>query len=168
MDYDVIIALAALLVAIGTIYFSNKNNRQQIKTGKLEELFQCIQSVSSHYGIFMDLWFKLEQLRDPDNKEINSLDDYYKERDNKLPVDKRNVINELLTRIEVLAECYTNGRLKQSTIRYSNMLAIFFYLVSNGGSTQQEINWKDGFPSFNDFYEMTRGLKADIAAAIKS
>lgn len=101
------------LIAIVTIYYGNRNNRKQIRTGKLEEIFQAVQVLSRHYGILMELWHKVQQLRDSDDQELRTLNEYYEVRDQRLTPELRTTMMELLSRLEVLTECYTEGNLKK-------------------------------------------------------
>jgi len=140
----VIVGVMGLLIAAVTIWFTNKNNRQQIVTGKLEQLFQAILVLSRYYGLFMEFWFKVQQLRDSNDKELQTLEQYYKLRDQKLATDERDKINEMLSRIMVLTECYTKDKLKREILDYETLMYSFFELVIQGGSIQQEIHFKNG------------------------
>lgn len=167
MSPEVIIAFLTMLVAILAIIYTNRNNTKQIRTGKLEELFQCIQSLSRNYGLFMEYWHLVHQLRDKDDKEIQTLADYYSLRDKKLTIEKRSEIIMLLSRIEVLSECYTDANLKEDLLRYEDLMYCFFDLVVNAGSISQELKYKNGFPTFEEFFKRTIDLKAQIVLEIK-
>lgn len=164
---ETIVAIAALLVAMVTIYYSNKNTRQQIRTEKLEELYQTVLTLSRHYGLFMEFWFKIQQLRDNNDKEIQTLGQYYELRDQKITTDERRNINELLSRIVVLTECYTKGDLKMKILDYEKLMYSFFELVVQGGSIQQELHFKNGYPDYDHFYSMTKSIQDDIVKEIK-
>jgi hypothetical protein len=159
--------LVGALIATLTIWFTNKNNRQQIRTGKLEELFQALLILSRYYGLFMEFWFKVQQLRDSNDKELQTLEQYYKLRDLRLTTDEREKISELLSRIIVLAECYTEDDLKKKILNYETLMYSFFELVVQGGSVQQEIHFRNGYPDYEKFYSIVKGLQDDIVKKIK-
>jgi len=165
---ETIVTIAALIVAVVAIYYSNKNTRQQIRTEKFEELYQAILTLSHYYGLFMEFWFKIQQLRDNTDKEIQTLGQYYQLRDRKITTDERRNIEDLLSRITVLTECYTKGDLKKKIKDYETLMYSFFELVVQGGSIQQEIHFKDGYPGYDQFYSMTKSIQDDIVKEIKS
>lgn len=155
------------LIATMTIWFTNKNNRQQIKTGKLEELFQALLVLSRYYGLFLEFWYKVQQLRDSNDKELQTLEQYYKLRDQRMTIDEREKISELLSRIIVLAECYTKDNLKQKILDYETLMYSFFEFVVQGGSVQQEIHFRNGYPVYENFYSIVKGLQDEIVKEIK-
>jgi len=165
------VAIAAViigvLISLFTIYFSNSNSRKQIITSKLEEMYQVIQTLSRYYGIFVDLSYKVNQLKNENEKELLTLEQYYILRDEKLPNNDRINIGELLSRIEVLAECYTKKDLKKKILKFESLMYSFFELVTNGGSIYQELQWKDGFPDFEDFFLMVKEVKVHLIKEIK-
>jgi hypothetical protein len=164
---ETIVTMAALIVAVVAIYYSNKNTRQQIRTEKLERLYQAIQTLSRYYGLFMEFWFKIQQQKDSNDKEIETLEQYYKLRDQKITTDERRNIEDLLSRITVLTECYTKKNLKKKIKNYEKLMYSFFELVVQGGSIQQEIHFKNGYPDYDRFFAMTKSIQDDIVREIK-
>ena len=171
MSSDSVITVVSLIsstiIALVSIRYANKNNRQQIRTGGLEELYQAIQILSRHYGIFKELWFKVQQLRDSDDKELRTLEQYYQLRDQKFPDANREKVSNLLSRIEVLAECYTTGELKSKILKYETLMYSFYEFVFQAGSIQQEIHFRAGYPDYEAFYLMVKELKEEIVKEIK-
>lgn len=156
-------------VAIGmiAIYHSNKNSKREIKTDKLEEIFELIQSLSRYYGKFTELYSSLEDFRDIDKKNILTLSDYYKLRDKKLTSSDRQKIIADLSRLEVLAKCYTEGSLLNGILKYEDLNYSFSDFVFEGGSINQELKWKNGFPSYQEYSNLIEVLKKQIIDQIK-
>ena len=161
----IVAVVIGVLISLFTIYYSNRNSRKQIITSKLEEMYQVIQILSRYYGVFVDLSHKVNQLRN--EEESLTLEQYFILRDEKIPNDVRINIGELLSRIEVLAECYTNKDLKMKILKFASLLYSFFDLVTNGGSIYQELHWKDRFPDFKDFFLMVKEVKVHLIKEIK-
>lgn len=158
--------VGAVVLGLAAIYYSNKNNRQQLRISKLEELYQTIQSLGRNYGKFMDLFFKVEQLRNNEDKELITLNQYYALRDQHLPLEERMKIVDYLSRIEVLSRCYTDGKLLQDLKAFEDLMFSFADFVFNGGSIHQELKWKNGFPNYEKFYAQVEDLKKEILAEI--
>jgi len=167
VNIETIVSLVAVAVAILAVYFSNKNTRQQIRTEKLERLYQSIQNLSRYYGLFMGCWACILQVRNRDDKEIQTLEQYYQIRDQKITTIERRNIEELLSVISVLTDCYTKNELKKSLKEYEILMYSFFELVVHGGSIQQEIHFQNGYPDYDKFFEITENLKIRIIAEIK-
>lgn len=134
---------------------------------KLEELYEVIQSLSRYYGKFMALYFKVGELRDSEQKELQTLAQYYQIRDQKISEEERLQIYDYLSRIEVLAECYTKKDLKKKLLSYENMMCCFADFVFNASSIDKELNYKNGFPDYEDFYLLITKLKKGLIAEIK-
>ncbi|NQV91735.1 hypothetical protein HQ489_04645 [Candidatus Woesearchaeota archaeon] len=164
---ETVVAIVAVVVAIVAVYYGNKNSKQQILITKLEELFEVVQSLSRYYGRLMELNFKVEELRDSENKELQTLAQYYEIRDQKISKEERLRISEYLSRIEVLTECYTKGDLKKQLLHFEKLMYSFSDLVFNGGSIHQELNFKKGFPNYEEFNTLIKELKQRIITEIK-
>jgi hypothetical protein len=161
--------VGAVIVAMIAINNANKNSKQQIIVGKLEELFETIQTLTRYYGKFMELSshafaFK-EQIKV--TKLLNTYSDYYSYRDKLISEDERNQIIVYLSRIEVLTRCYTKGKLKEQALKYEDLMFSFAEFVFDGGSIHQELKYKEGFPSYEEFYALVETIKAEIISQIE-
>jgi hypothetical protein len=159
--------IGAVGVGMIAIRNSDRNSRQQVLVGKLEEIFEIIQALSRKYGIFNELYFKVEDLHDDTHPEIETIDQYYTIRDQLLPEEERKQIIVYLSRIEVLANCYTKGTLQKSILNYENLMYEFSEFIFTTGSIQKDRNWKDGFPKIEPYYDLTEKLKKDIISQMK-
>jgi hypothetical protein len=159
--------VGAVAIGMAAIYHSNKNSKREIKTHKLEEIFQLIQSLSRYYGKFNELYFCIEDLRNKEKKEIQTLSDYYKIRDERLPRADRQKIIADLSRLEVLSKCYTEAPLFNELLKYEDLMFSFSDFVFNGGSLHQELKWKNGFPNYEEYFALIEGLKTQIIDQIK-
>lgn len=159
--------VGAVVIGMAAIYHANKNSKREIKTHKLEEIFELIQSLSRYYGKFKELYFSLEDLRDKEKKDIQTLSDYYKIRDEKLPSTDRQKIIADLSRLEVLSKCYTENSLLNNILKYEDLMCSFSDFVFNGGSMHQELKWKDGFPNYEEYSTIIEELKTQIIDQIK-
>ncbi|HVS91459.1 MAG TPA: hypothetical protein VHE59_05460 [Mucilaginibacter sp.] len=174
MGYDKLMGLlttigtvGAVVVAMIAIYRSDKNSKQQILVGKLEELFETVRSLGLYYGVFHELNGYLLAHRDTNSTEMSTRSEYIDIRDKKLSEGDRELINKYLSKIEVLAKCYTQGALQVKCLNYQDIMYAFADFVFNGGSIYKEINYRNGFPKFEEFYSQLEDLKKEIVLKIK-
>jgi hypothetical protein len=160
--------VGAVLIGMVAIYHANKNSKREIRTHKLERIFELVQSLSIYYGKFKELYFSIEDLRDIEKKEIQTLSDYYKIRDEKLPSAERQKIIADLSMLEVLSKCYTEDTLSNKILEYEELMYSFSDFVFNGGSMHQELKWKNGFPNYEEYSTIIEELKTQIIDQIKS
>src|ERR1700744_4816686 len=93
-DQEINLAVAAgpilaVIVGMVTVYYSNRNNRQQIIVGKMEELFEIIQTISRYYSIFKMLFPLVKQLLNPENEDMRTFDDYKDSLDEEISESER-------------------------------------------------------------------------------
>lgn len=170
MILDILTAIGtvgAVAIGMAAIYYANKNSKREIKTHKLEEIFELIQSLSRYYGKFKELYFSIEDLRDKEKTDIQTLSDYYKIRDGKLPSADRQKIIADLSRLEVLTKCYTEDSLLNKILKYEDLMYSFSDFVFSGGSMHQELKWKNGFPDYEEYSILIEELKTQIIGQIK-
>jgi len=145
---------ASAMVAIFAIRYSNQNSRQAILTGKLEELYQVIDQISQHYDTFITLYFAVA--------------DYKRQtRDEYLRPEDRKQIESLISRLEVLAKCYTKGNLQDIIVEYHQMSSVLYYYVAHLNSLAAQSLYPDGFPTHARHYELVQELKTEILKKIK-
>lgn len=167
---DILTALGtvgAVVVGMVAINRANKISKREIRTHKLEEIFELIQSLSRYYGKFKELYLSVEDLRDKEKKEIQTLSDYYKIRDEKLPSADRQKIIADLSRLEVLTKCYTEDSVLNKIMKYEDLMYSFSDFVFNGGSMHQELKWENGFPDYEEYSILIEELKTQIIGQIK-
>ncbi|MCD6013765.1 MAG: hypothetical protein K0Q79_3627 [Flavipsychrobacter sp.] len=152
----------AVVVAIIAIYSSSRNNRHQILTGKLEELYQVIDQASQYYHILIGLNFSVEEYQQQNNGELKSITQYYVVRDRSLATEDRQKIETYISRIEVLGKCYTNGDLQQSIMHYRQLIGLLYQKVAHLNSITAEVFYSTGFPNYNDHLEILEKLKTRI------
>lgn len=170
MILDILTAIGtigAVVIGMIAIYYSNKNSKLEIKTHKLEEIFELIQSLSRHYWKFKDLYLYIEDLNDKENKDIQKLSDYYKIRDERLPDSERQKILVNLTKLEVLSKCYTDHSLLNKILKFEDLMYSFSEFVFNGGSMHKELKWKNGFPNYEEYSAIVEELKTLLIDEIK-
>lgn len=159
--------VGAVAIGMAAIHHANKISKREIRTHKLEEIFELIQSLSRYYGKFKELYFSIEDLRDKEKKDIQTLSDYYKIRDEKLPSADRQKIIADLSRLEVLTKCYTEDSVLNKILKYEDLMYSFSDFVFNGGSMHQELKWKNGFPDYEEYSILIEELKTQIIDQIK-
>ncbi|WP_310559276.1 hypothetical protein [Flavobacterium sp.] len=156
--------VGAVVVGMFAINRANKNNREQILTNKLEELLESITVSGKYFGILKNLYNDIENYRN--QEKIKTLLEYYEIRDAKFPKEEREKLFDKLSRIEILAKCYTNSNLKKEILEYEDMMYSFTDLVSMGGSIPQQIKWKNGLPSYEEFTIILRNIEKKIMVKI--
>jgi len=154
----------AVVVGMYAINRTNKNNKQQILTNKLEELLESITVSGKYFGILKDLYNDIENYRNQDT--IKTLLEYYKIRDVKFPKEEREKLFDKLSRIQILAKCYTNSNLKKNILEYEDMMYSFTDLVTMGGSIHQQIKWKNGLPTYEEFAVILQKIEAQIISEL--
>ena len=160
--------VGAVVVGMIAIYYTNKNSKKEIRTHKLEEVFELIQSLSRYYGIFKELYFSIEDLQDESKENIKTISEYRKIRDQKLEVADRQKIISDLARLEILSKCYTKGLLLNKILEYEDLMYSFSDFVFNAGSLHKEIKWQNGFPTHEDYSIIIKELKSKIIEQIKN
>lgn len=170
-DQDINIAVAAgpmlaVIVAMITVYYTNRNNRQQILVGKLEEIFEIIQTISRYYPLYKMMFPLVKQLLNPDNEDMRTFDDYKTSLDEEIPENERSQVFVYLSRIEVLTRCYTKGKLQEKILKFRDLMFSFSDFVFNAGGLQ-EAHLETGFPSYVEFQAQLDDLKKDIIQQLK-
>ncbi len=164
---SIIIGVLSIIVAIVTVVHSNRNSRQQTIVVKLEELYEEVQSLGMRYDKLKELTFKVEVLRDANNKELQTLDQYYAARDKVVPQPEREKIFGHIARLEVLTNCYTKKELHHALQNYISLMIALSDLAFHAGSVYQEVHWKNVFPDYEKFFTQTEELKKQITAEVK-
>lgn len=152
--------VGAVIVGMFAINRTNKNNREQIITNKLEELLESIVVSGKYFGVLKNLYGDIENYRNQDR--IKTLQEYYEIRDSKFPKDEREKLFDKLSRIQILAKCYTNSSLKKEILEYEDMMYSFTELASDGGSLHQKIKWEKGLPTYEEFTVVLRNIEKQI------
>lgn len=160
--------MLAVIVAMVAINYTNKNSKEEIITNKLEELLESIKYLSKYYAKLKILNNEVINLRNENYKELETLSQYFKIRDRELPLDEREKLFEKLFRIEVLAKCYTKGNLKDEILKFEDLVYTMAEIASYGASIQEHIKWKNGFPTYEIFYEILNNLEKQIINQISS
>lgn len=160
-------ALVSVVISVFTIRHSNKNSRQQILVSKLEEMYALIQTLSRNYGKFMDLYGKVESLKDRMSGGLQTLDQYYQVRDKIITPVEAEIIGEQISRLEVLTRCYLNGSLKERGLKFGTIMDVFFEYIWATGSLRRELLFPNAFPKYEDFFSLAHQLKEDIVAEVE-
>ncbi len=163
LDFSSVITL---VLAMAAIYYSNRNSRHAILTGKQEELYQVIDQISQHYYTFTTLFYKVEEYRNKTG-ELRSIADYMNKRDEYLKQEGRLQIEALISRLEVLAKCYTKAQLVNTIMDYHRLINVMYQKVAYLQSLQADVLFKDGFPNFDKHREIVDNLKEEILKEIK-
>lgn len=156
--------VGAVIVGMYAINRTNKNNREQIITNKFEELLESIIASGKYFGILKNLYGDIENYRNQDK--IKTLLQYYEIRDAKFPKEEREKLFDKLSRIQILAKCYTSSNLKKEILEYEDLMYSFALLASDGGSIHQQIKWKNGLPTYEEFTVILRNIEKKIIAEL--
>jgi len=170
-DFDIQVATAvgpilAVVVAMIAVHHTNKNSKQQIIVGKLEELFEIILTLSRHYPTFKLLFPLVKQIINQSNDEMRTYDEYKVMLDEEISETDRREILINLSRVEVLAKCYTKGKLQEEILKWGNLMYSFADFVFNAGGLQEAYLDK-GFPTFTEFTRQLEDLKKEIIVQIQ-
>lgn len=160
--------IAAVVVALYAVNRSSKNSREQILTDKLEELFELIKNSARYYSTLKSLYNDVKNLRDTDYTDVQTIEQYNVIRDRKFSFNERENLRNMLSRIEVLAKCYTKGKIQEQILRYEDLIFVLLEIVKNTGSLSETLQWKNGFPTFEEFHEMLKDLEIKIVSKITS
>ena len=162
-------SLLAVIVAMGAIYYSNKNNQKQILVGKYEELFETVIQLASYHDIFINLSFQADMFKDPSirGRKIVTIEQYNAYRDKHLPPNEVEQIRTYLSKLEVLRKCYTKKSLYEKCEEYNSLMFAFFMYTVYPISAGPEIHY-DQLPQRVQFLIGLEGFKKEIIAQIEA
>jgi hypothetical protein len=169
LTLDILTALGtvgAVVIGMYAINRNDKNSKDQIVINKLEELLELIKTIGKNYVILKQLNNDIHNLKNPNFKDLNTINQYFKIRDSKLPLNERENIFNMLSRIEVLAKCYTNKKTRHDILKYEDLIFTMTDLATNTGSLHQQLHWAHGFPNYDEFYNMLIGIEQKIIKKI--
>ena len=146
--------VGAVIIAMIAINRNDKNTKKQITTTKLEELLELVKTSSKYYVILKGLNNDIKNLNNPDYDKLTTINQYFEIRDNKLPEEERDKMFNRLSRIEVLAKCYTFDELRKELLEYEDLIYTMTEKATNTGSFTEMLNWKNGFPTYEKFHDM--------------
>ncbi|MBX9450005.1 MAG: hypothetical protein KL787_09950 [Taibaiella sp.] len=161
---SVLSILSGTLIAVLTIFYSNRNTKKQITTSKLEELYQLLQRFSQKYYKIQELSY----LADGYLERKDSLSKFYEDRDRVISASERKSIENDLGRLELLIVCYTKEPIKKELLNLKRLINSFFAYSTTGWSIDREVYYKNGFPHLLEFYKRTEILKGKLEKAIQS
>ncbi|BAX80978.1 hypothetical protein [Labilibaculum antarcticum] len=164
---ELVISLFALIAAFYSIYRNNRNNKLQIKVSKLEELFEVIKSLGGSYYLMAGTTYQTKAYQNPQDKTINSLKEYWMERDELLPREERDKIVKYVSRLDVLTECYTRGKLNKKIRSYHEMLVAISNYTFNGGDIIYESKFGADFVETEKYRSDTKEILDEIIKEIK-
>ena len=146
--------VGAVIIAMVAMNKNDRNTKKQITTNKLEELLELVKASAKYYVILKDLNNDIINLHNIDYKELTTINQYFKIRDNKFPQEERDKMFDKLSRIEVLAKCYTSNYLKKEVLTYEDLLYTMTEKATRTGSITEMLNWKNGFPTYEEFHDI--------------
>jgi len=164
---ELVISFLALIAAGLSIFWNNRNNKQQIKTSKLEELFEVIRTLQDLYYLMAETTYQTKAYKDPEDKTINSLQEYRLKRDELLSRNERDKIVKYVSRIEVLTECYTRGKLNDKIMNYHEMLVAIANYTFNGGDINYQAKFDGDFVDTDKYRSDTKEILDNIIKEIK-
>ncbi len=146
--------VGAVIIAMITIIKNDINTKKQITTNKLEELLELIKTSAKYYVVLKDLNNEIANLHNTEYEELTTIEQYNDIRDDRFPYEEREKMLNKLSRIEVLAKCYTSDNLKKELLIYEDLIYTMTEKAINTGSITELLNWRNGFPSYDKFHEM--------------
>ena len=165
-----VISILALSVAIGTLYYSNRNNKKQILIGKYEELFEVVIKLGSYYQVFINLSIQVDILKNPHiiGRKMTTLNQYNEYRDQYLTENDKTQLSTYLARLEVLRKCYTKKILGDRCEEYNFIMLAFFAYTVTPASFDKKLYMKSEFPDLGEFREIMEGLQKEIVTQIEA
>ncbi|WP_291276197.1 hypothetical protein [Flavobacterium sp.] len=158
--------VGAVIIGMHAINRNDKNAKNQIVTNKLEELLELIKTLGKNYVTLKILHNDIINLRNPEFRELQTIAQYYEIRDSKLPLNERENLFNMLSRIEVLAKCYTSKKTKDSILKYEDLMYTMTELATTTASISETLNWNDGFPTYEEFYGMLTNIEKKLIKKI--
>jgi hypothetical protein len=159
--------IIAVVVAGLTIYYSNKNSERQIVVQKLEELFEAIDSLRKFYITLKPLSLDVDRLQNQEDEGLKTRNQYFEIRNGALSDEDWKQIRSYLPRIKILERCYTSGELQREIQRFEDLMFALADYTYNAGSLHKDIHWKDGFPTYEEFFEIVESLEENLISKIK-
>lgn len=145
-----LISLLALWISYRTMRASNKNNRQQILVGKIEEIYENITNLNYYYLTFKFMYEQLNEYHDSKKYTASERSDRWGEYANSVEqfVRRNNVedLHKITARLRVLSNAYLSGELQLKCLAYNDMFEKMVNVVIYAQKLSQDAFYKEGFP----------------------
>lgn len=165
----ILISIIALLVSIQSRKDANKNNRQQILVGKLEEIYEITTELQYYYGALKFLFDNLEEshnLKYP-SLQRTELSEVYRKRVQEFK--SRNNTDDLYyktSRLKVLCNAYLNGELKEKFLSYNDLIEKILVVSLQEQMMLKEMFYKEGFPENLVLHNYLESLQKELIGLI--
>ena len=154
-----VLTLAAVIVAIVAVVINGKNNRKQIRTNKLEEIFEIIQTISLKFGGLYILYNELKAINIEDEQMAKK---YFLRMNNFFSENERSLLLNSFPRFDLLVSCYTKKDLQKELTNFSELFYSLVDVVFKGESFYFKAVWKKEIPKPLEFSELKNRLQKNI------
>ncbi|AEA43090.1 hypothetical protein [Fluviicola taffensis] len=145
---------------------ANKNNRQQILVGKIEEIYECVTTLNYYYRTFQFIYNQLNESHDSEKHTANERSDWGKEYTNSVEqfVKRNNVedLHKITARLRVLSNTYLSGELQLKCLTYNDMFEKMMDAVIYGQKFLQGAFYKEGFPEALVLQQYLEAIQNDL------
>jgi len=164
-----LVSAAALRISYRTMRASNKNNRQQILVGKIEEIYEGITNLNYYYRTFQFMYHQLNEYHNANNSSPDR-SNWLKEYANSVEqFVKRNNVEDLYkitSRLRVLSNSYLSGNLQLKCLTYNDMFEKMMDVVIYQQKMSQEMFYAEGFPDTLILQQYLESMQAELVKII--
>jgi len=168
----ILLPIIALIVSVITIYIGKKNNRRQLRIGKLEEILESILFLSNYYSQLWILakYLKKIEVKAEENLSTKDLEKQFKERlEEFLKFLERDKVQQITSRISVLANAYLpNGKLKNRIMTFNHLSgALFGGIIHRDYKNIIDYYYPHGIPRPKKMGELLILIEKDLIKQMK-
>ncbi|WP_300667129.1 hypothetical protein [Fluviicola sp.] len=160
-----VVSVVALIISYRTMIASNKNNRQQILVGKIEEIYENITALNYYYRTFQLIYNQLNEYHNANNTS-SERSNWLKEYTNSVEqfVKRNNVedLHKITARLRVLSNTYLSGELQLKCLTYNDMFEKMMDAVIYGQKILQGAFYAEGFPDTLVLQQYLESIQNDL------
>lgn len=164
-----LVSLVALWISYRTMRASNKNNRQQILVGKVEEIYESITELNYYYRTFELIYNRLNEYHNTNNSSPER-SNWLKEYQNSVEqfVERNNVedLYKITSRLRVLSNSYLSGDLQLKCLTYNDMFVKMMDVVIYQQKMLQETFYAEGFPDALTLQKYLESMQVELVKVI--
>lgn len=155
-------SIGAIFISALAIYFATKDNKKQIISNKVEEIYAITLSLFYHYQILFFLNGILENYHD-ENYDSIQRDGFLKSYKAELGRLKEQMnfdeLYDKTSRLKVLANAYLENTLKLKVLAYNDLLEKLMASSLKQQMLYKSMFYPEGFPSQEKMYYFVLGLE---------
>jgi len=162
-DYITIgINIVIALTAIAAVLFSRVLSKNQLRRGKLEDIFRLFNKLMYTYGSLFDLYISINTYHSSPEQRGSILEKYNKDREDFIKRFNVDALIEDYYTLDMLIKLYVKGKLKKDMMALCLLYIDLFDVGHNQQYIVKSIFWRDGFPNADKMNLLFRSLEENM------